>query len=156
MRGFTLVELLITTGIFLLLAAVSLPIYSNLQISTQLNEHAAQITQTLRVAKERATAGYNDSAHGVYFNINPAGADKYVLYQGASYATRATAYDQEVLMDGSYYFGNSGFTLTGTDIDVNFSKTLGKPNNTGTLTINHNISGQRRVIVNAQGAVTEN
>ena len=155
MRGFTFVEILITTGIFLILAAASLPIYNSLQVSTQLNEHSAQITQALRVARERAVSGLNDSAHGVFFNINLSGADKYVLYQGSSYVTRVTAYDQEKFLEDSFNFGNSGFILVGTDTDVNFSKTLGKPNDTGMLIINHNISGQRKIIVNAIGAVTE-
>lgn len=156
MRGFTIVELAVVIGIAVVLVVMAIPIYGKLQISTQLNEQSALVAQTLRTAREQAVAGYNDSGHGVFFRLDPAGSDSYVLYQGTSYATRNTAYDQPKTMDNALSWQNSGFTLIGTDIDVNFSKSLGVPSNIGTLYINHSVSGQRSITVNSLGAVTEN
>lgn len=156
MRGFTLVELVVVIGLGVILVILAIPIYGNLQISTQLSEQSALITQTLRSVREQAVAGYNNSAHGVFFHIDPVGVDSYVSYQGTSYVARNTAYDQTKTMGSALSFQNSGFILTGTDIDVNFSKTLGVPNNIGTLLINHSVSGQRSVTVNSLGAVAGN
>lgn len=156
MRGFTLIELAITIGLGVILVVAAVPIYGNLQVSTQLNEQSALITQTLRSAREQAVAGYNDSAHGVFFHIDPTGADSYVLYQGSSYVTRNTAYDQTKIIESTLSFQNSSFALTGADVDVNFSKSLGVPNNIGTLLINHSVSGQKSITVNSLGTVAEN
>ncbi len=155
-RGFTLIELAITVGLGVILVAMAVPIYGNLQVSAQINEQSALITQTLRSAREQAVAGYNNSAHGVFFRIDPAGADSYILYQGSSYANRNIAYDQTKTMGSALSFQNSSFTLIGADVDVNYSKTLGMPNNIGTLLINHSASGQKSITVNSLGAVTEN
>lgn len=156
MKGFTIIELLITLGLGVALVVMAVPIYGNLQVSTQLNEQAALIVQTLRSTREQAVAGYNDSAHGVFFHIDPVGAGSYVSYQGSSYVTRDVAYDQTKIVEGTISFQNSSFTLPGADIDINFSKSLGAPNNVGTFLINHSVSGQRSITVNSLGAVTEN
>jgi len=50
----------------------------------------------------------------------------------------------------------TGFTLTGSDVDVNFSKGLGVPDNAGTLTITHDVNGSRDIVVNSFGLVEEN
>lgn len=156
MKGFTIIELLITLGLGVVLVVMAVPIYGNLQVSAQLNEQSALIVQTLRSTREQAVAGYNDSAHGVFFHIDPVGADSYVSYQGSSYVTRNVAYDQTKIMEGTISFQSSSFSLTGADIDINFSKSLGVPNNIGTFLINHSVSGQRSITVNSLGAVTEN
>lgn len=156
MKGFTLVELAITIGLSVILAVMAIPIYGNLQTSSQLNEESALIVQALRSAREQAVAGLNNSGHGVFFRINPAGADSYTIYQGSSYSGRSPAYDQVRTMAGAVSFANSTFALTGVDVDVNFSKSLGMPSNTGTLFINHSASGQRGITVNSLGAASEN
>ncbi len=156
MRGFTLVELIMVIALGIVLVVMAIPIYGKLQITTQLGEQSALVTQTLRSVREQAVAGYNNSAHGVFFRIDPIGVDSYVSYQGSSYLARDAAYDQTKTMGSALSFQNSGFTLTGTDIDINFSKTLGVPNNIGTLLINHSVSGQRSVVVNNLGAVAGN
>ncbi len=157
MRGFTLVELVITIAIGVILVVTAVPLYSNLQVSTQLNEQSAMIVQTLRAAREQAVAGYNNSASGVYILINPAGADSYVsYYQGPSYAARNSAYDQTKTMEPPLSFQNVSFITTSTNIDINFSKSTGVPNNIGSFLIVHSVSGQRSIAVNRYGAISEN
>lgn len=146
MRGFTITEFLIVIGIIVILAAAAVPIYGNLQVSSQLNESSSLIIQTLRTAKERSQARVNNESHGVWF-----AADSYTLYQGSSYTDRDTEYDLWQRVDSSITIAT---TLPGGEI--NFSKSFGEPDNTGTITLTHD-SGETRVInINSLGLVEEN
>jgi len=153
MKGFTLIELLIVIGITLLLVAAVAPIYGNLQVSSQLNENSAQIIQSLRIARERSVSGVNNAQHGVYFeaNVSPE-QDKYVLYQGLSYDERIAVYDREVILDKSLNFSLPGGVA---EYEINFTKGLGVPNNTGMIILTHDVQGARQIIINNLGMVEE-
>jgi len=152
-NGFTLVELLIVIGITLILAAAVAPIYGNLQVSSQLNENSSQIIQSLRLARERSVARTNNSQHGVYFEIDALGdKDKYVLYQGSTYDTRDSNYDREVILDEVLSLSLPGEV---SEYEINFSKGLGVPSATGIITLTHDISGTRQIIINSFGMVEE-
>jgi prepilin-type N-terminal cleavage/methylation domain-containing protein len=156
MKGFTLVELIITISLGVILVVAAIPLYGNLQVSTQLNEQSAFVVQTLRSAREQAVAGYNNSASGVFIRIDPVGADSYISYQGSSYSLRDSAYDRIKIMESPLSFQNISFTATSTNIDINFSKSTGVPNNIGNFLIVHSVSGQRNVLINRYGAISEN
>jgi len=153
--GFTIVELLIVIALTAILAAAVSPIYGSLQVSAQLNESSAQAIQNVRTARERAAAGYNATAHGIYFDIN-SGDDTITVYQGASYAARTSSFDQVISLDSAMTLSATGFSLIGSDVDINFSQGLGEPDNTGTVTITHDVSGSRDIVVNGLGLVEEN
>lgn len=155
MKAFTLIELLIVIGLILILAAASAPIYNSLQVQAQLDETSAQIVQTLRTAKERANARYNNASHGVFFDINLGGDDFYILYQGDSYDTRDTSYDREIKLASPLSFINSNFTLTGANIDVNFQKGSGRPDNVGSVILRHDVQGNRVISVNEKGTTQD-
>lgn len=155
MRGFTVIEFLIVIAISIVLAAAAAPLYGNLQISAQLNENSSQIIQSIRTARERSLSGFNNQQHGVFFDIN-VGVDSYTLYQGASYETRQQSYDRQIIIDELISFSSSDFIMTGSDIDINFSKGLGVVDNTGILTLTHSINGSRSIVLNSMGKVEEN
>jgi prepilin-type N-terminal cleavage/methylation domain-containing protein len=155
MKGFTLTELLIVIGISLILVIAAVPVYGNLQVQAQLNESTSQAIQALRTARERSVARMNNSPHGVYFDIILGSEDKYILYQGASYATRDSSYDRESVLDEPLVFSNLSFVLSGGDVDINFSEGLGISNNTGSLRLTHDVSGSRDIGVNSMGKVEE-
>jgi len=149
--GFTLIELLIVIGITLVLTVAAVPIYGNLQVSAQLNENTSQIVQTMRIARERSSARVNNASHGVYFEINASSADRYILYQGATYATRDTAYDRPTTLDNALTLST---TLIGSD--VAFSKGLSSPTATGTVMLTHDATGSKEIIINGAGLIEEN
>ena len=91
MRGFTLIELLVVIALIVILIGASIPIYTSLQVSAQLNESVDQIMQTMRLARTRAVERFNDAPHGIFFEINQGGAARYTLFQGSSYASRNDA-----------------------------------------------------------------
>ncbi len=145
-KGFTIIELLIVIGIIIIAAAAALPIYSNLQVSSQLNETNAQIAQTIKNAREKSVAGLNNSRHGVKFNPS-----SYTLFQGDSYATRESLYDRTIDLDDVLTI-----TTNLTNDEIVFARGSGIPNNTGIITLNHDVQGSRTVTINEFGLVDEN
>ncbi len=146
--GFTLIELLIVSGITLVLVAAAFPIYSNLQSSSQLNEAAAQFLQNLRLERTMSIARLQNASHGIYFDIDPAGPDGYVVFQGASYASRVQSYDHIVRLDAALSLSPA---LTQGAQEIVFSRAFGLPSATGTIMLTHSIAGERTMTVNAIG-----
>ena len=150
-EGITILELVIVLAILGLLVASAGPIYTRLQTSSQVSTAVSTVMLTLRKAQIRAESRVNNSQHGVHVTTNIVGQDSITLYQGASYATRDVAYDEvttypEVL--------NLTTTLTGNDI--NFSRSKGVPDNTGSITITHIYTGSVTISINALGRVEQN
>ncbi|MEI7452453.1 MAG: DUF2341 domain-containing protein [Candidatus Falkowbacteria bacterium] len=143
LRGFSLVEMLIVVAIVSILAAASLPVYSNFYGRAQLNEGSLAITQALRQARESSFVRYNNSNYGVKFLSN-----SYVLYTGTSYASRTTSSDLTYSLDKSL-----SITTTLSNSEVNFSKGLGKPNTSGTITLTNVTLGDKVVSVNSSGLI---
>ena len=155
-KGFTLIELLVVVAITGMVATVALSMYSNLQTSTQLTENTTLIIQTLRTARERSLAGFNNNASGVYFLLNSI-PNKYTFYQGSSYAARNSAYDREAILDKSLILSTSDLVLASGNIDINFAQGTGTPSNIGTLTISNTTNNtNKKIRINKIGAIEEN
>lgn len=150
-NGFTLIELLLVVALTLVLVTATIPLYGNLHVSAQLNENVSQIVQTVRTARARSVGRFNDSPHGVYFEINGGGDDRFVLYQGASYGARDPAYDRVITLDSALSLST---TLAGDEI--NFSRGLGVPTTTGAVVITHEVSGTGSLTINSLGVVEAN
>jgi len=156
MRGFTLLELFIVIAITLVLVLASLPIYSNLMVKSQLKETSAQAVMTIRDARESALSGYRGSAYGVFLSMPTSGAHSYISYAGDSYAARNQTYDRVNTLEAVVAFANVNMTTTADGIDINFSKGLGKPNNTGNFNLVHSVQGVVNISINNLGKVEEN
>jgi prepilin-type N-terminal cleavage/methylation domain-containing protein len=148
--GFTIIELLVVISIALIIAVASIPIYSNLQVSAQLNESTSQLIQNARIAQGKAVARVGSASHGVYFEINVGADDRYILYRGSSYAARDTDYDRTTTLDSAFTLST---TLSGNE--VNFSKGFGLPDRTGTIVLTHDFKGIASVSINSVGLVEE-
>lgn len=155
MRGFTFVELLIVIGLTVILAVGSLPIYSRYQVSAQLNETSAQITQTLRLARQKSVSGTQGGKYGVFFEYNIGNNDRYIMYKGTSYTTRNSTFDRVMVLDNALSFGFMNFDLIGDDVDVNFDKGTGLPDNTGDIVLFHSSGGSRQININEIGKIEE-
>lgn len=148
--GFTLIELLLVIGIFLVVGAAVTPLYGNLTVATQLNEETSQLVQTIRIARERSLAGYNNLDHGVCFQL--ASPDRYLLYQGSSCAARVAVNDRVTTLAPAL-----DLTSTFPDQDLHFSR--GVPAAAGTITLTHaasgGVSGTRTININEIGLAEE-
>ena len=142
MRGFTLTELLITIGLGVILVAAAAPVYGIFQISAQLNGNTSQLVQTLRLARQRSISGYNSVSHGVIFYNQ-----SYTLVQ----STFGSPYNHIVNLEDSL---NLSWLLSNASNTLWFSS-VGLPNATGTITLTHSISGERKIIINSLGLIEE-
>ncbi|PIZ96828.1 MAG: hypothetical protein COX80_00300 [Candidatus Magasanikbacteria bacterium CG_4_10_14_0_2_um_filter_33_14] len=156
-RGFTFLELIVVLAISGILMAAAVPVYGSFQVKLQLLDTSSDVVQALRTARGQSLVGLNDSAHGVYFDIDSSGIDSFTIYQGDSYELREVAYDLTTTLKSSLSITNSSFTLIGNDIDINFAKGgLSIPNNIGALTLAHSVTGSKNVSVNEYGKVEKN
>lgn len=149
MKGFTLIEIIISVVLGVILVAAAAPLFVKLQASAQLNESTTQLIQTLRTARGRSIARVNNSRHGVYM-LQSAENDAYVLYQGSSYNTRDANYDRTITLDPII---NLTTTLIGNDI--NFVLGSGAPDQTGTITLSHETQGTSTIGINSVGKIEE-
>jgi len=136
--GFTLIELLVVVGLTVVLAGVSMPVYSNWGFATDLNEAENKVISMIRLAREMALAGYQNSNFGIHFD-----GQKCILYQGNSYNQNN---DNRVVDIGSGL-------LMETDLnenDINFSQD-GQPDHVGIIKIKNSFSEERVINVNVFG-----
>lgn len=155
MRGFSLVELLIVISIGVVVVAAAIPLYGNLHSSTQIGETTTQIVQTLRTARQKSISGLNNSAHGVYLDIEDGENHAFILYQGDSFAARQAQYDRREEISISLSIVNATLNLTGEDIDINFSRGKGLPNNIGSFNIVHDVLDFNTITINELGLIEE-
>ncbi len=151
-RGFTLMELLIVCTIILITIVGSTALYRNVQTSGQLNEQTSAIIQSLRTAHVHAFEGIGDTPHGVYFDINPTGDDRLVIYQGASYASRIQASDSINTFPSSV---SLTLNLSTSTPEIVFDRQSGIPSATGTVVLTLIGHGSRSIVINRLGMVEE-
>lgn len=139
-RGFTLAEMVVVTGIFLLLSGVSVSVYNNFRSRNTLDVTTNSIVQALRHAQINSEQVQNDAAWGTAIF-----ADKVVVFQGASYATRISSLDQ-------IFTFPSGISITGLS-EIVFQKTTGWSNNIGTTTITNDKGEIKDIYINSKGTI---
>lgn len=125
-------EILLVVSILGMLGGVSIPMYRDFQIRSDLDSSTEQVTQGLARARLKAQAGEMDSSWGFYI---PAG----ILFKGESYETRDTTYDETFPMP-------STITSTG-PTEITYSKLVGAPSATGSITLTTLNTEQRTILI---------
>lgn len=138
-KGFTLLELLLSIALISVLAGFSLPIYRTLIKKNDLDIAVNSIAASMRRAQILSQAVDGDISWGVKVQ-----SGSIVVFKGASYTTRDTAYDESFDLQSST--NPSGTT------EVVFAKLTGLPQSTGTTTLTSE-SDTRTVSINAKGMV---
>ena len=136
-KGFTLLELLLSIALISVLAGFSLPVYRTLIKKNDLDIAANSIVASLRRAQILSQAVDGDITWGVKVQ-----SGSIVVFKGASYATRDTAYDEIFDVPTSIGIGGTG--------EYVFAKMTGLPQSTGTTTLTSE-SDTRTVSINAKG-----
>lgn len=151
-KGFTLIELLIVIAFIVLFAVTVFPSYSSLYTAGQVDESIDEVIQSLRLARARSISRINNNWHGVYFSINPNGADSYIIFQGsnatASYSNRISSLDLIYTLPASIAVAT---TLPGAE--VVFARGTGAPSlvSSHTVTLTHSSGSARSLQINTAG-----
>lgn len=137
-NGFTLIEIVILFGIFAALMALGLPIGIDTYRSYLLTSDTSLVLSVLGRAQEYSFSNRNVAPHGVSFQ-----SGKMVVFQGGSYASRTSGYDED--------FPESGGSTITAPSEVVFSQLSGNPTSVATVTISEG-THTRAVTINEQGA----
>lgn len=139
-RGFTLVEMLLSVSIITLLVGLSVPVYATFVGRNDLDVARQGVVESLRRAQTYARAVEGDSTWGVSILSNRA-----VVFKGASYAARDTAFDENIIFGGG---------VSSTAGEVVFAKLSGTPNTVGGITLTQTSTNDTRTVnINAKGTV---
>lgn len=141
-RGFTLLEVLLSVAIISVITGLSLPVLTSFNNRNDLDITTQRVVSQFRRAQTYSRGVNGDSQWGVHIQAGSA-----ILYKGATYAGRDTAYDEETIIPAT-------FSITGIS-DVVYSKLAGAPSQTGSITLTNTISNEARTItINAKGMVS--
>ncbi len=139
MRGFTLVEMVITLAIIATTLGLVVTSYKTIGQTRTVVDASRVYAYALREASMRAASMEYDSAWGTKIATSTV-----TVFSGATYATRTAARDHIYSIDSSVTFSGS--------TESDFAKFTGLPGAAGTTTIGNGLSTST-VTVGAGGAV---
>ncbi len=129
-RGFTLIEVIITTVLLTIILTIVFNSYHNAQLKKQQDGIVQDLVSDLEKQKADTVAGKNGSIFGIKFNPED---NNYVLYQGQTFNPENQNNKNKII--------NSSFFLEETIENQNnliyFSKLTGEANQTAIITISH-------------------
>ncbi len=138
MKGFTLVEVLLSIALVSIIAGFSVPFFNSFLYRSEV-ENATTLTITsIRSANILARSQKNDSNWGVYLSGNSV-----TIYSGNDYVSRDVTLDQVYSFDGVSFSGNN---------EVNFVKFSGIPNTSATINVNGEVNSDV-ITINSLGIV---
>lgn len=138
MKGFTLLEVLLVIATITVLAGIGIPVYTSLQIKNDLDVATSTSLQSIRRAQMLSQSVDGDTTWGVKIQ-----SASITLFKGSSYGGRDTNYDEVYSLSGSV-------TPTGIT-ELVFSKLLGTPNTTGTLTLTNTNNEVQSITIGSKG-----
>lgn len=140
LRGFTMIEILLSIACLTIIFAMSVPAYMMLQARNDLDIATITVAESYRRAQVESQSANGDSRWGVHIATG-----SILIYKGSSYGARDVAFDEDTMMPAS-------IVVSGLN-DVNFSKIYGLPNGTGTTTLTSVKNETRNITINQKGIV---
>ena len=137
-KGFTLFEVLIVLGLFVVLVSFGLFVSMDFYRGSSFRSERNTVVSILTKARNQSLNNVNEAPHGVFF---PAGA--YVLFQGPSYASRTTAFDETITATPTVTrSGLSEIVFSQLSGNANVSGSIFMSNGTRTSTVLINYEGR--------------
>jgi len=138
-KGFTIVETMLTLGIIAITAGMSVPMYQNYQIRSDLDLAVAQTLHNLSSAQLKSQSGEEDGQWGVSIEDG-------TVFMGENYITRDTDFDDTIALP-------AGISVFGIE-EVIYSRVDGIPSPTGDIILEA-ANGERRIItITADGTLS--
>jgi len=125
-QGFTLIEILIVTGIIILLSITFLANYDAMKWQVDLNSEAKRTVSVLKQAQAMALTGkmikgIRPTGYGVYFKQQDGNIDYYLLFADSATSSRKNAYDAgEDIIVQTFNLPEGIDLLKGTDMSIVF------------------------------------
>ena len=149
-KGFTLIEVVMVILILTVLGTISVTNFVLLQKKAELDNAAEEVKTVLILAQNRTLASDNGGQYGVYFDISVS-PNKYVLFNGATYATRDTTKDQNFWLTSRVDFSSLSFNGGN---EIVFEKLTGFATPSGSVTIAVENGGNTKIVyVSSSGSV---
>lgn len=140
MKGFTLIEILLSITLISIIAGIGIPIYQSFQNRNSLNLATEGFVQLLRRAQTLSRAVDGDTSWGVYIASNTI-----TLFQGLDFTNRNADFDE--LFDIS-----SSVSITGLQ-EIVFSKFSGEPQSVGTTILTSLNNETKTITINTEGSI---
>lgn len=138
-HGFTLIEVIFVMALMAVLSGLAVFLSTDILKSNIFHSDLGTITTAIHRTRSRAVNNINESDHGL--KILP---DKYVFFEGVSYAARDVLKDEDVAISGN-------FSFSGPD-EVVFTRLSGRSNINGDIILNDGIK-TATVSINYEGRI---
>ncbi|MCK9393345.1 MAG: prepilin-type N-terminal cleavage/methylation domain-containing protein [Candidatus Paceibacterota bacterium] len=140
MKGFTMIEILLTMAMIVILAGITIPFYSQYNKSS-LQIDSGMVVDSIRTAEIFAMTQKNDSGWGVHFQ-----SGKIIIFKGDSFENREIFFDEEIDVNDNYIFLGLN--------DIFFSPFSGIPNKTGVVVLKNQDGIKKEFVINKKGTIT--
>ncbi|MEK7219455.1 MAG: hypothetical protein AAB687_02145 [Patescibacteria group bacterium] len=140
-------EVLILVAVLGLIVLIVLPQFSKIRENQVLKNAVGDVLSSINKARGQTLSSLDSSEYGVHFQAN-----KVIIFKGTAYS--AISPDNEmvnIVTPASI----SNISLSGGGSDVYFSRLLGAPSKTGTVTIS-STSYNRIITISATGVASSN
>ncbi|BFT94402.1 MAG: hypothetical protein MNSN_05780 [Minisyncoccus archaeiphilus] len=131
MKGFTILELLLSVAMVAVLAGVAIPLYSIYYSRTSIGDSSALVVDSLRATRAMSIAGKYGSEWGVRLEQG-----KVTIFKGQAFSSRDQSYDQVIILEDNLNF-------TGLN-DIYFNR-AGTPNQIGNIAVSY---GEDALVIN--------
>lgn len=141
--GFTLIEVVIVLGVLMIVLILSTSALYTLTKKTDLDASRDNIISTLNTARNKTLASEGSAKYGVYFDTSLS-PNRYVLFQGSSYALRNVSFDE--IHDLASSIEISDINLNPANNEVVFNRLEGDTDNHGLVSIHSLSTSEIRII----------
>lgn len=139
-RGFTLLEMMLSLSILGIIFAMTGPLYRVFMVRNDLDIVVSTMVQNIRRAQTLSQVADGDSEWGVH-----TATGSILLYKGSNYALRDEAFDENTEIPDN-------ISVSGL-VHITFEKKTGIPQSTGTTTFTSVTNETRHVTINQKGMV---
>lgn len=155
-RGFTLIEILIVTGIIGVLTSLSIAAYSVYTRNQKFTNTVNDVYNMLQVAKSRASSQYAPSEHCTYDPIDGYRFDGYRVTIDSSDPTNGRVI-MSVLCDGAKpmtVINTGAVTVTSTESEITFKSLEGTVDTPSNIEITITSGNSKTITIQPNGKIT--
>lgn len=150
MKGFTLIEILVSLAILAVISVIGLNSFSSVNTDKALDLEAEKVISLIAKARALTLSAKDGAAYGVHFEERTA-----VLFRGPTYSSGALANQVQAFND---IVKLSAAALAGGGVEVLFAKLTGATAQSGTITLAavRDASKTRVITIAATGVASGN